>query len=137
MTRIVRKIFYAMLSFVLSFLVVMAGLFPAILPASAEQTSKSVYEQTNVLDDLKKSTIGDQPFDLSTYNFDESKETKVLSFVEIAKENFKVFFFIVPLDISSTCFTSTFTAGSAKMISSPTAEATIINQVLLSSAPKL
>ena len=82
MTRIVRKIFYAMFSFVLSFLVVMAGIFPAVLPASAEQTSKSVYEQTNVLDDLKKSTIGDQPFDLSTYNFDESKETKVLSFVE-------------------------------------------------------
>ena len=82
MTRIVKKVFHAMLSFVLSFLVVMAGIFPAVLPASAEETSKSVYEQTNVLDDLKKSTIGDQPFDLSTYNFDESKETKVLSFVE-------------------------------------------------------
>ena len=82
MARIGKKIIYAMLSFVLSFLVVMAGLFPAIIPVSAEETSQSVYEQTNVLDDLKKSTIGNESFDLTKYNFDESKETKVLSFVE-------------------------------------------------------
>ena len=82
MARIGKKILYAIFSFVLSFLVVMAGIFPAILPVSAEETSQSVYEQTNVLDDLKKSTIGDKPFDLTDYNFDESKETKVLSFVE-------------------------------------------------------
>ena len=82
MARIGKKILYSIFSFVLSFLVVMAGIFPAILPVSAEETSQSVYEQTNVLDDLKKSTIGDKPFDLTDYNFDESKETKVLSFVE-------------------------------------------------------
>lgn len=82
MARIARKILYSMLSFVLAFVVVIAGIFPAVLPVSAEETSQSVYEQTNVLDDLKKSTIGDQEFDLTTYNFDESKETKVLSFVE-------------------------------------------------------
>ena len=82
MARIGKKIIYAVFSFVLSLMVVIAGIFPAVLPVSAEETSKSVYEQTNVLDDLKKSTIGDQPFDLTQYNFDEKKETKVLSFVE-------------------------------------------------------
>lgn len=82
MARIVKKICAAILSFILSFVVVMAGGYSAILSVSAEETSKSVYEQTNVLDDLRKSTINDQAFDLSTFNFDEKKETKVLSFVE-------------------------------------------------------
>ena len=81
MTRIVKRIYTAILSFLLSFLVVV-GSFPATFSVSAEETSKSVYEQTNVLDDLRKSTINDQAFDLSTFNFDEKKETKVLSFVE-------------------------------------------------------
>ena len=82
MTRIAKKIIYAFFSFILSFLVVMAGIFPAVLPASAEETSKSVYEQTNVLDDLKKATINGNPFDLTTYNFNEKKPTQVISFVE-------------------------------------------------------
>ena len=81
MTRIVKRIYYAILSFILSFLVVV-GVSPATFSTSAEETPKSVYEQTNVLDDLKKATINNQAFDLSTYNFDEKKETKVLSFVE-------------------------------------------------------
>ena len=81
MARIVKKISTAILSFMLSFLVVV-GVFPTTFSAKAEETSKSVYEQTNVLDDLRKSTINDQAFDLSTFNFDEKKETKVLSFVE-------------------------------------------------------
>ena len=72
MARIGKKILYTIFSFVLSFLVVMAGIFPAILPASAEETSKSVYEQTNVLDDLKKATVNGEPFNLTKYNFDES-----------------------------------------------------------------
>ncbi len=82
MARIAKKIIYAFFSFILSFLVVMAGIFPAVLPASAEETSKSVYEQTNVLDDLKKATVNGNPFDLTTYNFDEKKPTQVISFVE-------------------------------------------------------
>ena len=82
MARIAKKIIYAFFSFILSFLVVMAGIFPAVLPASAEETSKSVYEQTNVLDDLKKATVNGNPFDLTTYNFDERKPTQVISFVE-------------------------------------------------------
>ena len=80
--RVCKKIFSAFISLALSFLVVMAGIFPAGLPVSAEETSKSVYEQTNVLDDLKKATVNGEPFNLTNYNFDESKPTQVLSFVE-------------------------------------------------------
>lgn len=80
--RVCKKIIYAIVSLALSVLVVIAGLFPAVLPVSAEETSKSAYEQTNVLDDLKKSTIKGKEFDLATYNFDEKKETQILSFVE-------------------------------------------------------
>lgn len=82
MTGIGKKIFYGILSFVLSFLVVMAGIFPAVLTVSAKQSSQSAYEQTNVMDDLKRATINGETFDLTAYNFDEKKETKVLSFVE-------------------------------------------------------
>lgn len=80
--RVCKKILSAIISLALSLLVVMAGIFPAILPASAEETSKSVYEQTNVLDDLKKATVNGEPFNLTKYNFDESKPTQVISFVE-------------------------------------------------------
>lgn len=82
MTGIGKKIFYGILAFVLSFLVVMAGIFPAVLTISAKQSSQSAYEQTNVIDDLKRATINGETFDLTAYNFDEKKETKVLSFVE-------------------------------------------------------
>ena len=82
MTRICKKIYYAILSFVLSLVVVMAGLFPAIIPVSAEETQKSVFEQTNVLDDLSNATINGETFNLTTYCFDEKRETQVLSFVE-------------------------------------------------------
>ena len=80
--RVCKKILSAIISLALSLLVVMAGIFPAILPASAEETSKSVYEQTNVLDDLKKATVNGESFNLTKYNFDESKPTQIISFVE-------------------------------------------------------
>ena len=82
MTGICKKIYSAILSFVLTFVVVMAGIFPAVLPVSAEETQKSVFEQTNVMDDLTNATINGETFDLTTYNFDEKKKTQVLSFVE-------------------------------------------------------
>ena len=58
MARICKKIGFAILSFVLSLWVVMAGLFPAVLPnISAKASTALTYEQTNVMDDLKESTI--------------------------------------------------------------------------------
>ena len=83
MARICRKIGFAILSFALSLWVVMAGLFPAVLPKVSAQASTAVtYEQTDVMDDLKSSTIGGEPFDLKKYGFNAFKETQVLSLVE-------------------------------------------------------
>ena len=40
------------------------------------------YEETNVLDDLSEMTIDGKEFSLTDYNFDETKSTQVLAFVE-------------------------------------------------------
>ena len=82
MARICKRIGFAILSFALSLWVVMAGLFPAVLPISANADTVVSYEQTNVMDDLKQSTIDGKPFSLTDYSFNAFKETKVLSFVE-------------------------------------------------------
>ena len=83
MTRIFKKIFCGIISFALSLWVVMAGLFPAVLPTySAKASTVLTYEQTNVMDDLKQSTIDGKPFSLTEYSFNAFKETKVLSFVD-------------------------------------------------------
>jgi hypothetical protein len=42
----------------------------------------SAYEQTNVLDDLEGATVGGEAFDLKVYNFDESKQTQVITLIE-------------------------------------------------------
>ena len=82
MTRIFKKIFYGIISFALALWVVIAGFFPAVLPISANADTVVAYEQTNVMDDLKQSTIEGKPFSLTDYSFNAFKETKVLSFVE-------------------------------------------------------
>ena len=83
MARICRRISFAILTFALSVLVVMAGLFPAVLPkVSANTSTVLAYEQTRVMDDLKSSTIDGEKFSLTKYAFNPFKETKVLSFVE-------------------------------------------------------
>ena len=83
MARICRKIGFAILSFVLSLWVVMAGFFPAVLPSiSAKASTVLTYEQTNVMDDLKESTIDGEPFNLTEYGFNAFKDTQVLSLVE-------------------------------------------------------
>ena len=83
MARICKRIGFAILSFALSLWVVMAGLFPAVLPkVSAQASTQLTYEQTNVMDDLKSSTIGGEEFSLKKYGFSSFKETQVLSLVE-------------------------------------------------------
>lgn len=83
MTRVFKKIFHGIISFVLALWVVMAGLFPAVLPGVfAKADTVLTYEQTNVMDDLKQSTIEGKPFSLTDYSFNAFKETEVLSFVE-------------------------------------------------------
>ena len=80
MKKIFKRIYSAVISFALAFLGLVAGIFPATLPVSAE--TALTYEQINVLDDLTNATIDGKDFSLTDYNFDEKKETKVISFVE-------------------------------------------------------
>ena len=68
MTRICKRIMKAIFSVVLSVWALVAGIFPAAIPVSAETNTVS-YEQTNVMDDLKKSTINGETFDLMNYGF--------------------------------------------------------------------
>lgn len=50
--------------------------------AFAATVTSTYYEQSNVLDDLEGSTIDGKPFSLEDYNFDKSKGTQILSFIE-------------------------------------------------------
>lgn len=65
--------------------------FPPLLTGGGARTARAAasassvvtaYEQSNVLDDLENSTIDGNAFDLNYYNFDEKKNTQLLSFVE-------------------------------------------------------
>ena len=80
MRKIFKQIYIAVISFALTLLTVVAGMFPATIFVSAEETA--TYEQTNVMDDLKGSTINGKEFSLTDYRFDAFKETQVISFVE-------------------------------------------------------
>lgn len=40
------------------------------------------FDTTNVLDDLRSSSVGGEPFDLNDYPFDESKDIQIINFVE-------------------------------------------------------
>ncbi len=81
MRKILKGVFAAVISFALTLLTVVAGVFPATISVSAEE-GEITYEQTNVMDDLKNSTINGQKFSLYAYGFNAFKETQVLSFVE-------------------------------------------------------
>lgn len=60
-----------------------AGGSAAVVHATASaKNMKTAFEQTNVLDDLKKSTVNDEPFNFTEWNFDESKDTQIISFIE-------------------------------------------------------
>ena len=56
MRKILKGVFTAVISFALTLLTVVAGMFPATISVLAEE-GKIAYEQTNVMDDLKNSTI--------------------------------------------------------------------------------
>jgi hypothetical protein len=62
-------------------MMIVAGITPATIFVKAE-SSVEAFEKINVMDDLANATIGGKPFDLEKYNFDEKKETQILSFVE-------------------------------------------------------
>lgn len=81
MRKIFKRLSYVIISFALVFMMIVAGITPATIFVKAE-SSVEAFEKINVMDDLANATIGGKPFDLEKYNFDEKKETQILSFVE-------------------------------------------------------
>ncbi len=81
MRKILKGIFTTVISFALTLLTVVAGIFPATISVFAEE-SAITYEQTNAMDDLKGSIVNGKEFSLTDYSFDAFKETQMLSFVE-------------------------------------------------------
>lgn len=49
---------------------------------AATSSVQAQYEKRNIIKDLEKSQINGEPFDFSEWNFDETKDTQVLSFIE-------------------------------------------------------
>ena len=69
----------------LTCLIALAILFGVVFSAApniayAEGTLN--FDTTNVLDDLRSSSVGGEPFDLNDYPFDESKDIQVINFFE-------------------------------------------------------
>ena len=62
---------------------VVCTLFLAVEPAAVFATESEVsFEKTNVLNDLKSSTVNGNPFDITQYPFDENRDAQILSFTE-------------------------------------------------------
>ena len=86
MRKILKVHFQRFLSlfflFVLCAATVLGGQMPAPV-AYADTVSGDVrMDNSNVMDDLQNSTIDGEPFDISNYAFDESKQTQVFMFTE-------------------------------------------------------
>ncbi len=78
MTKIVNKITVLVVAVVVFFGVV----FSATPNLAYAQETGNAFDKTNVLDDLQSSTINGQPFDITDYPYDESKDIQVINFVE-------------------------------------------------------
>lgn len=63
-------------------LAMMFGTVFTAVPNTAYAAELLSYDSTNVLDDLKSSSVGGETFDLNDYPYDESQEIQVINFVE-------------------------------------------------------
>ena len=84
MKKQVLKISRIIATFLLSVISLFCGqaslfAFPVFADSANVQEA---FENINVLDDLKETTIDGKKFDLTDYNFDETKELQIFSFVE-------------------------------------------------------
>ncbi len=84
MKKQVLKISRIIATFLLSVISLFCGqaslfAFPVFADSANVQEA---FENINVLDDLKETTIDGKKFDLADYNFDETKELQIFSFVE-------------------------------------------------------
>ena len=82
MRKICKRIYVAAVSIFSAIIMMVAGVIPATIPTVAKADTVSAYENTNVLEDLKGSTINGKEFSLLEYGFNAFKETQVISLVE-------------------------------------------------------
>ena len=82
MTKIYRRIFAVLASFVLAIYGGVVGRLSTTFSVKAEQTSVTPFETTSVIDDLKDSTIEGEPFNLENFPADQNKELRLISFLE-------------------------------------------------------
>lgn len=81
-----KRFTYILSAIIAALLIIFSSLFagggiPAYAATAANSTVEA-YEQNNVLDDLKGSTIDSKEFNIADYPFDEKKDVQILSFVE-------------------------------------------------------
>lgn len=79
-----QKKLHILVSVILAALLLVVALImpPAVPYASAAETVVSAYEQQNVLDDLKGSTLGGKPFDVSDYPRNTFGKPQIINFAE-------------------------------------------------------
>ncbi len=76
--RVKSKTLYSIVIVILAILL----LFTAIKPTRAYADEPISLEKTNVLDDLKSSTVNGKAFDLKDYPLDEKGNVQIISFIE-------------------------------------------------------
>ena len=69
-------------AFALTVIILFGTVFMAVPLVALAATSETSYSQTNVLDDLKSSTVGGAPFDVKDYPYNAAKDAQIIHFVE-------------------------------------------------------
>ena len=82
MKAITKRFLYGLLISVLCVVTVICGQGNLSASADTADSVQAVYESTNVLNNLKGSTIGGKEFDLADYPHNSSGKPQVISFVE-------------------------------------------------------
>ncbi len=78
MRKVIRKLFIA----AMALLIMAMPLFSTMTIVAYAADNNSAFEKTDVLDDLKSSTVNGEPFDISAYPFNENGDIQVINFVE-------------------------------------------------------
>ncbi len=78
MRKVIRKLFIA----AMALLIMAMPLFSTMTIVAYAKDNTVSFEKTDVLDDLKSSTVNGKPFDITKYPFNENKDIEVINFVE-------------------------------------------------------
>lgn len=74
------RIMTLFLIFVVAFGIVFSAMPSVAYAASASEIN---FDSTNVLDDLNSSTVHGEPFDITDYPYDESKQVILMKYLKI------------------------------------------------------